>query len=84
MVSVGWPTVITPYQADGLNDAFVADIDTTMPIKVFNRFGNLVYQGCAGWNGRLDNGQIAMPGVYYYHIELPEGQNKIGTIEVYK
>lgn len=83
-VTVEWPTVITPYHVDGYNDDFMGSIDEPLPIKIFTRFGNLIYQGEGGWNGYCSDGQMAMPGVYYYTVELPNQEIKTGTIEVYK
>lgn len=83
-VTVAWPTVITPYNIDGYNDDFVGNIQMSLPIKIFTRFGSVIYEGNQGWDGSLSNGKMAMPGVYYYSIELPNGTLKTGSIEVYK
>lgn len=84
LVTVDWPTVFTPYQIDGYNDDFMGNMNMPLPLKIFTRFGAIIYQGEYGWNGYLSDGQMAMPGVYYYSVELPNGQTKTGTIEVYK
>ncbi|MDR1983593.1 MAG: gliding motility-associated C-terminal domain-containing protein [Prevotellaceae bacterium] len=62
-----FPNAITPYNNDGLNDIFAEGYK----IKVFNRNGQLMYEGDNGWNGvyRLTNKQVE-PGVYYYVIFL--------------
>lgn len=82
--SVVWPTVFTPYLQDGLNDNFVKDMQPNLPTAIYNRFGSPVVETQNGWDGKLSNGQMAMPGVYYYVVTLPDGNVKKGTIEIFK
>ncbi len=82
--SVVWPTVFTPYLQDGLNDNFVKDMQPNLPTAIYNRFGAPVVETQNGWDGKLSNGQMAMPGVYYYVVTLPDGNVKKGTIEIFK
>ena len=82
--TVVWPTVFTPYLQDGLNDNFVKDMQPNLPTAIYNRFGAPVVETQNGWDGKLSNGQMAMPGVYYYVVTLPDGNVKKGTIEVFK
>jgi hypothetical protein len=37
-----------------------------------------------GWDGFLHDGKLAVPGVYYYVVTLPDGNVKKGTIEIFK
>jgi hypothetical protein len=80
-LEVVWPTAITPYTLDGLNDDFLAG--TGIPLTIYNRYGQKVYDGKDGWNGYY-HGKIADPGVYFYVATLPNGDQKRGSIEVVK
>lgn len=82
--TVVWPTVFTPYVLDGLNDTFVQNMNPNFHTLICNRFGMPVVETDNGWDGKLSNGDIAVPGVYYYVVTLPDGNVKKGTIEVYK
>ena len=84
MVTVQWPTVFTPYVLDGLNDTFVKDMDPNFHTEIFNRFGMPLITSDNGWDGYLSDGKLAVPGVYYYVVNLPDGNVKKGTIEVFK
>jgi gliding motility-associated-like protein len=64
------PTAFTP-NGDGLNDVFKA-IGTAKEysMKVFNRWGNLVFQSNSvmqGWNGQI-GGKMQASGVYVYYV----------------
>ena len=83
-VIVQWPTVFTPYVLDGLNDTFVQDMDPNFHTAIFNRFGMPLLETDNGWDGKLADGKLAVPGVYYYVVTLPDGNVKKGTIEVFK
>jgi len=43
----------------------------------------MVFEGNDGWDATI-NGKLAMPGVYYYVVTLPDGNVKKGTLEIYK
>ena len=83
-VTVQWPTVFTPYELDGLNDTFVKDMDPNFHTAIFNRFGMPLIETENGWDGKLPSGDLAVPGVYYYVVTLPDANVKKGTIEVFK
>ncbi len=88
-VTVQWPTVFTPYVKDGRNDTFVTDMNPNFYTQIFTRFGTKIYESENGWDGSINgsmNGssEIAAPGVYYYVVDLPDGNVKKGTIEVFK
>lgn len=83
-VQVQWPTAITPYDENGLNDTFVKDMDPNFHTAIFNRFGMPLMETDNGWDGFLHDGKLAVPGVYYYVVTLPDGNVKKGTIEVFK
>ena len=80
-----WPTAFTPHNGNGKNDSFADG----MNIIVFNRFYTKIYEGPDGWDGSIngamnDGKETAVPGVYYYSVQLPNGQVKKGTIEIVK
>ncbi len=69
------PNAFSP-NGDGINDYFTIqggnELDRIIDLKVFDRWGNLVYQGQnlnpggnEGWNGRI-RGQKAPSGIYIY------------------
>ena len=83
-VLVKWPTAFTPYNNNGMNETFAKGL----PVNIFNRFGILIYEGNDGWDGVMNKNMganmMAVPGVYYYSVSLPDGNVKKGTIEVVK
>ena len=77
------PTVFTP-NGDGVNDRFIIkDIDKfpTNSIKLFNRWGNLVFEASPyqnNWNGYQQSATTAesaeLPvGTYFYILDLGDG-----------
>ena len=84
-VEVLWPTAFTPHNKNGKNDTFAEG----MKLMIFNRFYTKIYEGDNGWDGTIngslnDKTDIAVPGVYYYSVFLPNGEVKKGTIEIVK
>ena len=83
-VVVNWPTAFTPYNNNGMNETFAKGL----PVLIFNRFGIQVFEGADGWDGVMNKNMganvMAVPGVYYYAVSLPDGNVKKGTIEVVK
>lgn len=73
------PTAFTPYTQDGKNDVFMPDYE----LYVYDRYGNLISHSMNGWDGTY-NGKMADPGVYIYVLLDPEGDNRKGTVELYK
>ena len=71
------PTAFTPYTVDGMNDVFMQ----SYPVKIFNRYGQLIFEGTDGWRGTTDGG-IADPGVYFYECAMRDGTVMKGSIEV--
>jgi hypothetical protein len=88
-VEVLWPTVFTPHKVDGKNDTFVKDMDPQFYTRIYTRYGTKIYESPNGWDGSVGGsmngkGGVAVPGVYYYIVDLPDGNVKKGTIEVFK
>lgn len=73
------PSAITPYTLDNLNDAFMKGYF----VMIFNRYGQKVFEGEDGWDGKID-GVLVDPGVYFYDTRLKDGSVVSGTIEVVK
>ncbi len=72
------PNIFTP-NGDGANDLFrVPCLESRYPdnrVKVFNRWGDLVFEASAyanDWDGRY-KGTPLPPGTYFYVIQLEEG-----------
>lgn len=74
-----FPTAITPYTKDGMNDTFMEGHH----VIIFNRYGQELYEGLNGWDGTY-RGLLVDPGVYFYQIEMNGGATFKGTIEVVK
>jgi gliding motility-associated-like protein len=67
------PDIFSP-NGDGVNDVFLVFGDNirTIEMKVFNRWGELVYEGdnqFTGWDGTY-KGQMQQPGVYAYTVKI--------------
>lgn len=76
------PTVITPNQ-DGANDSFDLTGFLVNRLEVFNRWGRKVYeqsQYTNEWQGQNQHGESLPDGVYYYFIDLQDGQTKRGWV----
>ena len=81
------PNGITPNE-DGKNDAFEilnSGCCESVSIKVYNRWGNLVYQNDDyknDWKGVNQWGQKLAQGTYFMVIELPNGNKKSIYIDI--
>ncbi len=75
------PNAFTP-NGDGLNDIFKvvpAGIDNTQYFKIFNRFGELVFQSnrwMRGWDGTKD-GKLQPPGTYIWIVKGIDRNGKV-------
>jgi gliding motility-associated-like protein len=58
-----FPNAFTP-NGDGKNDVFLKGYDLT----ILNRWGQELYSGTAGWDGRY-NEQSVSPGTYFYIVK---------------
>jgi gliding motility-associated-like protein len=87
------PNVFTPND-DGSNDLFLIKNaetwSTTRMVKIFNRWGNLVfetdtYDNAKAWNGTDQSGRKVADGVYFYVVDFydqPTGQRFSANGEV--
>lgn len=69
------PNAFTPNNNDGVNDVFLKGLN----VSVFNRWGQKLYSGKDGWNGKF-NGKYVSPGTYFFTADFP-GANK-NTIQI--
>ena len=71
------PNVFTP-NGDGVNDIFTFHSEGMQGLqcKIFNRWGNLIYEWdgiTGGWNGtNMHNGEKVSDGVYYYIADIED------------
>lgn len=76
------PKGVSP-NGDGMNDYFdlsVMDIDQ---IKIFNRYGLIIYQAenyKKEWYGQTDSGKEVPTGTYYYVVTLATGKQVTGWV----
>lgn len=73
------PSAFTPYTQDGKNDVFMPNYE----LYIYDRYGHLISHSMNGWDGTYD-GELADPGVYIYVLLDSEGDNRKGTVELYK
>ncbi|HLV51302.1 MAG TPA: gliding motility-associated C-terminal domain-containing protein [Flavobacterium sp.] len=78
------PRGISP-NGDGLNDQWDLIPFGIIELKIYNRFGDLVYSHGEGytnqWNGTSNNGKILPSGTYMYAIQSINGP-KTGWVEI--
>lgn len=61
---VDFPNAFTPNN-DGVNDIFLKGYD----LVITNRWGQTIYQGTDGWDGKYKGDKVS-PGTYYYIVML--------------
>ncbi|HLP14492.1 MAG TPA: gliding motility-associated C-terminal domain-containing protein [Flavobacteriales bacterium] len=78
VVEILIPNIITP-DGDGLNDNFrIVGLPPGSVVSIFNRWGNLLHESSSYEN----NWSTKSPGVYYYAVTLPSGQQFKGFFHV--
>jgi len=70
------PNAFTPRNNDGVNDLFLKNLDIT----VFNRWGEKLYEGKDGWDGKY-NGNYVSKGTYYFAIKFDDLNGNISEIK---
>lgn len=79
------PKGISP-NGDGLNEFFDLSGFDVKSIKIYNRFGKIVYSKDNGykneWYGQADNGNILPDATYFYGVLLNSGESKTGWVYV--
>lgn len=83
------PNVISP-NGDGVNDYLIFKYLEYYPnsiLKVYNRWGNLVYESDDyknDWDGKNQyNGKILSDGTYYYVLTLKEGKTYKSALTIF-
>ena len=83
--------VFTPRDGNDINNAFIIqgleaweDDQEGVLVRVFNRWGNLVYENDRYSNTNPWYGDGASDGVYFYTILLPNGVEKTGTVNIFR
>lgn len=72
------PSAFSP-NGDGQNDVFQPKGDAQiLSIQIYNRWGNLLYEGVTGWNGNFE-GQPQPVGTYIYVIKISEPLSEEST-----
>ena len=76
------PKGVSP-NGDNLNDTFDLSNFDVKELKIFNRYGLIIYK--AGnykkeWHGQTDNGNEAPTGVYYYVVTQGTGEQRTGWV----
>lgn len=87
-VLVSYPNVITP-NGDGINDCFQpdfhGDLDECFTLKIFSRWGRLLYDsekmGGNCWDGEQRTDDLVSEGTYYY-IATVRGMDHAGYLTV--
>ncbi len=75
------PNVFTP-NADGENDNFQILIDAPLQLKIYNRWGKLLFEDedyKDTWHG-----EGLLPGIYYYEVKLPDDEICKGWVHMLK
>lgn len=80
------PRGISP-NSDGENDAFDLSGYNVSELKIFNRYGTLVYEKNGyrdEWYGQDYKGRELPDATYFYHVLLGSGQERVGWVYVNK
>ena len=75
------PNIITP-NGDDKNDVFEVITDGRVDLKIFNRWGKVLYKNTDyqdNWNG-----EDVPAGTYYYEIQLEDNASCKGWLQVLK
>lgn len=64
------------------NNTFSPFINDDYTMFIYNRWGNLIYQG-KSWDGKF-NDNFCEQGVYIWNIRLSNGKNHYGTVSLIK
>jgi len=68
------PNAFIPFITDGKNDLFMPNVDLT----ILNRWGQELYKGNAGWNGKYKEQNVS-PGTHFYLIKVTGLDGEVKT-----
>ena len=80
------PNGISP-NGDGNNDSFDLSGFDVLDLKIFSRYGRLVYEQdnyVNQWHGQDFKDRILPDATYYYYIRLKSGDERTGWVYVTK
>ena len=81
------PNVFTPRNADELNQKFeiegLENYDDVL-VRIFDRWGNLIYENFNYQNESAWFGDAAADGTYWYTLLLPNGFEHQGTVSIFR
>jgi gliding motility-associated-like protein len=78
----GMPNGVSP-NGDGKNDYFDLSGMDILELKIFNRYGLMIYESGnykKEWHGQTDNGNEAPTGTYYYVVTQAAGKKVTGWV----
>lgn len=78
------PRGISP-NGDGKNDSFNLSSFDVSELKIFNRYGKVVFSKknySDEWHGQSDSGYDLPDGTYYYMLQMSNGESKTGWVYV--
>ncbi|WKW45937.1 gliding motility-associated C-terminal domain-containing protein [Myroides sp. JBRI-B21084] len=74
--SCSYPKGISP-NGDGNNDYLDLTYNNVVELKIYNRYGNMVYKHGIGykrqWHGQDNNDKVLPSGTYFMHVITPQG-----------
>lgn len=81
------PNVFTPRNADNMNQKFeIIGLDNyeNVLLRIYDRWGNLVYEDYDYRNSDAWYGDDAADGTYWYTLVLPNGREYQGTVNIFR
>lgn len=81
------PNVFTPRNADNMNRKFeIIGLDNydNVLLRIYDRWGNLVYENYNYTNAGAWYGDDAADGTYWYTLLLPNGREHQGTVNIFR
>ena len=81
------PNVFTPLNGDAANIAFeivgLENYDNVL-LRIFDRWGNLVYEDFDYSNDDMWYGEDSADGTYWYTLALPNGVEHQGPVTIFR
>ena len=85
------PNVFSPRDGNDMNNSFFIrglapwedDLEGVL-VRIFDRWGNMVYENAEYTNDQPWYGDGSAEGVYFYTILLPNGEETTGTVNIFR